>query len=229
MLVGTNADLRDDQQAVEKCQRLNSRDMISFEEGQNMAKEIVAAKYLECSARSTEGVKMVFDEAIRAGLNVKIVKKPGVFSRLFGRKDKKEDDEKGKKTEEPKHRMLPEDEEEFNPSELKKGTMIGHGAVSIVYKGEYRGKPVAIKESLNQECLSPEDLSDFKREVRVLKEVRHEAIVKFIGAIETGILAVVLEYCPYGSLYSAMKQYPDKFNDYMKVKCLMGKPFDVIP
>jgi len=67
VLVGTKTDLRDDS---EVRQRLGERRLqpISFEQGTQLAKEIGAVKYVECSAFSREGVKNTFDESIRAAL-----------------------------------------------------------------------------------------------------------------------------------------------------------------
>ncbi|KAE9548062.1 hypothetical protein FO519_008728 [Halicephalobus sp. NKZ332] len=67
ILVGTKLDLRDD--AVTN-DRLRDRRLtpISSTQGLQMAREIKAVKYLECSALTQQGLKQVFDEAIRAVL-----------------------------------------------------------------------------------------------------------------------------------------------------------------
>ena len=76
ILVATKADLRDDSKAI---QRLAERNLqpISFEEGNKLAKEIKATKYLECSAKSLQGVRALFDETVRATFtpNTKQIKK----------------------------------------------------------------------------------------------------------------------------------------------------------
>ncbi|KAI9354062.1 Rac GTPase protein [Zopfochytrium polystomum] len=67
ILVGTKLDLREDRETIE---RLREKRMapISFQLGMQMAKEIHAVKYLECSALTQKGLKNVFDDAIRAVL-----------------------------------------------------------------------------------------------------------------------------------------------------------------
>jgi len=58
ILVATKTDLRNDE----------SRKMIEAKDGKNMADELGAVGYLECSARTGDGIQGVFDQAIRAVL-----------------------------------------------------------------------------------------------------------------------------------------------------------------
>jgi len=68
VLVGTKSDLRKDEKTVKQ---LESRQqyMVNVENAQTMAKDIGAVKFLECSALTQEGLKQVFDDAIRAAMN----------------------------------------------------------------------------------------------------------------------------------------------------------------
>jgi len=65
LLVGTKVDLREDKETLD---RLAEKKLapINYEQGMQMAKEINAVKYLECSALTQKGLKTVFDEAIRS-------------------------------------------------------------------------------------------------------------------------------------------------------------------
>ena len=61
MIVGTQIDLRDDSQVIEKLARQKQRPVTS-EQGERLARELGAVKYVECSALTQKGLKNVFDE-----------------------------------------------------------------------------------------------------------------------------------------------------------------------
>jgi cell division control protein 42 len=64
LIVGTQVDLRDDPQVMEKLQRQKQRP-VAPEQGERLARELGAVKYVECSALTQKGLKNVFDEASR--------------------------------------------------------------------------------------------------------------------------------------------------------------------
>lgn len=67
ILVGTKLDLREDSLTMQELQTKNLSPL-TYPQGLQMAKEINAVKYLECSALTQKGLKTVFDDAIRAVL-----------------------------------------------------------------------------------------------------------------------------------------------------------------
>ena len=67
MIVGTQTDLRDDMQVREKLAKAKMQP-VRKEDGERMAKELGAVKYVECSALTQYKLKDVFDEAIVAAL-----------------------------------------------------------------------------------------------------------------------------------------------------------------
>ncbi|KAH3742868.1 Rho GTPase [Pelomyxa schiedti] len=64
LLVGTKLDLRDDREALERLRERN-QSPITFQQGEQLAKEIKAHCYMECSALTQKGLKSIFDEAIK--------------------------------------------------------------------------------------------------------------------------------------------------------------------
>lgn len=67
ILVGLKKDLRGDPVAIEEMRKRSQR-FVTEDEGQRIAKEIGARKYLECSSLTGEGVDDVFEAATRAAL-----------------------------------------------------------------------------------------------------------------------------------------------------------------
>jgi Rho family protein len=67
ILVGLKKDLRDDPLAQEEMRKKSLR-FITPKEGNDIAQEIGARRYLECSSLTGEGVDDVFEAATRAAL-----------------------------------------------------------------------------------------------------------------------------------------------------------------
>lgn len=64
LIVGTQIDLRDDPQVLEKLARQKQRP-VTPDQGERLARELGAVKYVECSALTQKGLKNVFDEVRR--------------------------------------------------------------------------------------------------------------------------------------------------------------------
>ncbi|CAD5119169.1 DgyrCDS7807 [Dimorphilus gyrociliatus] len=74
ILVGNKKDLRNDDQTKRELMKMK-QEPVRPEEGRAMADRINAYAYLECSAKSKDGVREVFETATRAALQVKKKKK----------------------------------------------------------------------------------------------------------------------------------------------------------
>eukprot|EP00727_Mastigamoeba_balamuthi_P006702 m51a1_g2652 putative ras-related c3 botulinum toxin substrate 2 (194) ;mRNA; r:625786-626678 len=76
ILVGTKADTRNDRAIIDKLKGQNSKPTTP-EQAQELAKKIKSLKYIECSAKTGDNLKLVFDEAIKAVLFKKKTRKSG--------------------------------------------------------------------------------------------------------------------------------------------------------
>uniref|UniRef100_A0A8C5JNF1 Rho-related GTP-binding protein RhoC n=1 Tax=Junco hyemalis TaxID=40217 RepID=A0A8C5JNF1_JUNHY len=74
ILVGNKKDLRNDEHTRRELAKMK-QEPVKPEEGRDMANRINAFGYLECSAKTKEGVREVFEMATRAGLQVRKNKK----------------------------------------------------------------------------------------------------------------------------------------------------------
>jgi len=70
LVVGTKLDLREDSATISRLAEKRLAP-ITNAQGLQLAKEINASKFLECSALTQKGLKAVFDEAIRVVLQPK--------------------------------------------------------------------------------------------------------------------------------------------------------------
>jgi len=87
ILVGNKKDLRNDPATMRELAKMK-QEPVKPEEGRAMAEKINAFAYLECSAKSKEGVREVFETATRAALQVsprisQQMTKSIISSRLF--------------------------------------------------------------------------------------------------------------------------------------------------
>ncbi|XP_064623153.1 cdc42 homolog isoform X2 [Lineus longissimus] len=83
VLVGTQIDLREDQDTLDNLQKKKLRPL-STEQGESLARRLKVHAYEECSALTQKNLKAVFDTAIVAALNpVKKKDKTNIFTKCF--------------------------------------------------------------------------------------------------------------------------------------------------
>ncbi|XP_028076222.1 serine/threonine-protein kinase STY13-like [Camellia sinensis] len=90
----------------------------------------------------------------------------------------------------------------IDPRHLSIGSMISEGPYSVVYEGSYKSKPVAVKviQPDKTSAVSPERKEKFVREVAMLSRVKHDNIVKFIGAYVEPTMMIITELMRGGTL-----------------------------
>lgn len=76
ILVGCKMDLRNEAKCIDELAKCG-QSPVTYDQGLAVAQKIGAYKYLECSARTQEGVREVFEHATRAALFAKSKKKRG--------------------------------------------------------------------------------------------------------------------------------------------------------
>lgn len=74
ILVGNKKDLRNDPGTISELQKMK-QETVKSDQGNDMKDKINAFSYLECSAKSKDGVREVFEIATRAALQTKKKKK----------------------------------------------------------------------------------------------------------------------------------------------------------
>eukprot|EP00890_Picochlorum_soloecismus_P002134 jgi/Picsp_1/2921/NSC_01146-R1_flag-tagged protein kinase domain of mitogen-activated protein kinase kinase kinase len=93
---------------------------------------------------------------------------------------------------------------EIDMSEIQFGPRIGIGAYGEVFRGLWRQTDVAVKLLLEQD-LPERIVRDFKREVSIMKKLRHPNILQLMGACTTPPnLCIVSEYVSKGSLFKIL-------------------------
>lgn len=87
--------------------------------------------------------------------------------------------------------------------ELDIQDQIGGGGFSLVYRGLWKGTPVAIKKWFDPNA-TDEMMQEFREEVMTLQQLRHPNIMQFLGAsMIPPNLCMVTEHLPH-SLHSVL-------------------------
>ena len=77
--MGTKIDCRNDESATKELSE-TKQEPVTMQKGQEIAKDIGAVKYVECSAKTQEGLANAFEELIRA---VPAISVPPKVSSIF--------------------------------------------------------------------------------------------------------------------------------------------------
>eukprot|EP01118_Nematostelium_gracile_P002851 TRINITY_DN1321_c0_g1_i4.p1 TRINITY_DN1321_c0_g1~~TRINITY_DN1321_c0_g1_i4.p1 ORF type:complete len:659 (-),score=133.19 TRINITY_DN1321_c0_g1_i4:13-1989(-) len=85
---------------------------------------------------------------------------------------------------------------------IERSNYVGDGSFGCVYRGEYAGAPIALKEIKDRRNLTPEMLEIFEREAELLSNLQHPNIVRFMGI--TNDYGIVSEFCHGGDLYKIL-------------------------
>ncbi|TKY52160.1 Serine/threonine-protein kinase EDR1 [Spatholobus suberectus] len=98
------------------------------------------------------------------------------------------------------------------------GERIGLGSYGEVYHADWNGTEVAVKKFLDQD-FSGAALSEFKREVRIMRRLRHPNVVLFMGAVtRPPNLSIISEYLPRGSLYRILHRPNCQLDEKRRIK-----------
>jgi len=94
-------------------------------------------------------------------------------------------------------------------SELELGSLVAEGGYSEVYKGAWKGRPVAIK-MMKCRVLDDSSLKEFDKEVSIMRKLSHPNIVNFVGAC-TDPLCILTEFYANGNLWVLLRKKASEF------------------
>uniref|UniRef100_A0A2P2KC80 non-specific serine/threonine protein kinase n=1 Tax=Rhizophora mucronata TaxID=61149 RepID=A0A2P2KC80_RHIMU len=98
------------------------------------------------------------------------------------------------------------------------GERIGLGSYGEVYNADWNGTEVAVKKFLDQD-FSGAALAEFKREVRIMRRLRHPNVVLFMGAVtRPPNLSIISEFLPRGSLYRIIHRPNCQIDEKRRIK-----------
>ena len=84
--------------------------------------------------------------------------------------------------------------------------LLGQGAFAKVFRGRYKGNPVAIKIFLKQPEINAQSIRTFAEEARVALKLSHPNIVRFYGlCVRPPSVLLVFELCEEGNLFTVLR------------------------
>ncbi|KAI4350032.1 hypothetical protein L6164_010560 [Bauhinia variegata] len=102
--------------------------------------------------------------------------------------------------------------------DLVLGERIGLGSYGEVYHADWNGTEVAVKKFLDQD-FSGAALAEFKREVRIMRRLRHPNVVLFMGAVtRPPNLSIITEFLPRGSLYRILHRSNCQIDEKRRIR-----------
>ncbi|XVE89824.1 hypothetical protein DITRI_Ditri20bG0025400 [Diplodiscus trichospermus] len=102
--------------------------------------------------------------------------------------------------------------------DLDIGERIGLGSYGEVYHADWNGTEVAVKKFLDQD-FSGDALAEFKREMRIMRRLRHPNVVLFMGAVtRPPNLSIITEFLPRGSLYKILHRPHSHIDEKRRIK-----------
>lgn len=102
--------------------------------------------------------------------------------------------------------------------DLVLGERIGLGSYGEVYHADWNGTEVAVKKFLDQD-FSGAALLEFKREVKIMRRLRHPNVVLFMGAVtRPPNLSIITEFLPRGSLFRILHRPHCQVDEKRRIK-----------
>ena len=115
------------------------------------------------------------------------------------------------------------DKFELDPNDLKPEAKIGAGVTAEVYRANWLGTVVAVKQLRWTGALPAKLLLAFRRELSILAKCRHPNLVLFMGAVtKSSALKIVCEFCEGGTVFDLIHNRLDILLTLeQKIKMLM--------
>ncbi|PFX12573.1 putative serine/threonine-protein kinase drkA [Stylophora pistillata] len=107
--------------------------------------------------------------------------------------------------------------------EVDHNQILGRGSWGTVFKGWFRGAPVAVKE-LHRIIISDHNRILFHREMELASRLRHKNLVQFMAAIvEDGDPSIVTEFANYGTLARILQRRTLPFAEVLSIASDVGQ------